>query len=564
MHGAEPSAEGLANALGGKRAGRAWKARCPVHDDAVASLAIGTKGGRTVFRCHAGCDQEAVLAALRQAGHWPAINGASAPKPIIAATYDYRDEHGELLFQSVRYVPKDFRQRRPDGGGGWIWKMDGVRVIPYRLPEILEAIASGHPVFVVEGEKDADSLARLGIAATTNVSGAGKWRTEHAAFLKGADVIIIPDNDEPGREHAEMVAKSLAGIATRTRLLRLPNLPEKGDASDWLAAGGTADALWRLADAAPDWSEGGAQMALQPVPWVDLMRMQFRDRQMILRPVIPEKGLAMIYATRGVGKTHVALGISVAVATGGRFLRWQAPEPRKVLHIDGEMPGATLQERLRWTMNGTLAPTDMLSFLVGDLTELGVGNIAQPEVQQAIERHLDGVSLLTLDNLSCLSSISENDAEGWAPIQEWLLRLRRRGIAVLIVHHAGKGGEQRGTSRREDVLDTSISFTRPSDYKPAEGARFEVHYKKARGIIGAEVEPFEAWLKVDGLNATWEMRDVEQVNENRVVKLLADDMSIRDISEATGIPKSTVHDIKRKIEARKVSEANQRFGHYDS
>ena len=129
---------------------------------------------------------------------------------------------------------------------------------------------------------------------------------------------------------------------------------------------------------------------------------------------------------------------------------------------------------------------------------MGIGNFASPKVQDELDPLLDGVELLVLDNLSSLTSvIRDNDAESWNPIQEWLLRLRRRGVSVLIVHHAGKGGEQRGTSRREDVLDTSISLRRPSDYIPTEGAKFEVHFEKARGIHGDKAKPFEAKLEIE-------------------------------------------------------------------
>ena len=123
--------------------------------------------------------------------------------------------------------------------------------------------------------------------------------------------------------------------------------------------------------------------------------------------------------------------------------------------------------------------------LTADLIESGIGNLASPKVQTEVDALLDGVEFLVLDNLSSLTTvIRDNDAESWNPIQEWLLRLRRRGVSVLIIHHAGKGGEQRGTSRREDVLDTSLSLRRPSDYQPTEGARFEVHFEKTRGIHG--------------------------------------------------------------------------------
>jgi putative DNA primase/helicase len=275
---------------------------------------------------------------------------------------------------------------------------------------------------------------------------------------------------------------------------------------------------------------------------------------MILDPIIPEKGLAMLYAVRGTGKTHVALGICFAVAAGTKFLKWSAPKPRRVLLVDGEMPAAALQERLASIVesapNVELAPEN-IRILAGDLIEQGgIGNLASVEVQAELEPWLEGVDLLVLDNLSSLTAvIRDNDAESWGPIQEWLLRLRRRGVSVLIVHHAGKAGQQRGTSRREDVLDTSISLRRPTDYNPTEGARFEVHLEKARGVLGENARPFEAKLETRNGEAVWTTRDIEDANQARVRALLDDGLSIRDIADETGIPRSTVHRIKKAVEA---------------
>ena len=121
---------------------------------------------------------------------------------------------------------------------------------------ILEAVANETTALIVEGEKDVDNLSKLNVTATCNAGGAGKWRPEHSQYLKGADVVIIPDNDRPGREHADLVAASLLGIAARVRVLTLPNLPEKGDTSDWIASGGTAEQLWTLVKEAPELKSG--------------------------------------------------------------------------------------------------------------------------------------------------------------------------------------------------------------------------------------------------------------------------------------------------------------------
>ncbi len=238
-----------------------WSAHCPAHDDRHPSLSVSEgEDGRALVYCHAGCSHVEICEAvdlnvldLMPTGDMlptpgqPKANG----KPRIAATYDYRDEDGKLLFQVVRHEPKDFRQRRPKPGGGWERKVNGVRKVPYRLPELLAAPAA--PVFIVEGEKDADTLADVGVLATCNAGGAGKWTAEHAGFLKGRRVAVVPDNDEPGRSHAQQVAQSLDGIAESVRIVELPGLPNKGDVSDWIAAGGTKEELEQLADAAPEW-----------------------------------------------------------------------------------------------------------------------------------------------------------------------------------------------------------------------------------------------------------------------------------------------------------------------
>jgi AAA domain/Homeodomain-like domain len=293
---------------------------------------------------------------------------------------------------------------------------------------------------------------------------------------------------------------------------------------------------------------------LRPLNLREFLELSLKPREMLLDPILPEKGLAMLYAARGTGKTFVALCMAFAIATATLFLKWKAPKPRRVLLIDGEMPAAALQER--WARIVASAPDVQLDpgniqILAGDLIEEGgIGNLASPDVQAEIDRWLEGVDVLILDNLSSLTAvIRDNDAESWGPIQEWLLRLRRRGIAVLIVHHAGKGGQQRGTSRREDVLDTSISLRHPADYSPTEGARFEVHLEKARGVHGDAARPFEAKLEVRDGKAIWTVRELEDVNRARVRALLDDGVSLRDIADETGISKSTVQRIKKAIEA---------------
>jgi predicted P-loop ATPase len=184
------------------------------------------------------------LAGLRRTNEQQTNNGA--------ITYDYKDEKKSLLFQVVRMPGHKFRQRKPDGHGGWIWNLQGVRRVLYRLPELCEASPADGVCFICEGEKDTDNLRRLGCVVTTNPGGAGKWRDEYSIFFKDWDVVILPDNDGPGRNHGERVRRALKGIAHGVRVLMLPGLADKGDVSDWIAAGGTREKLLALVELLPD------------------------------------------------------------------------------------------------------------------------------------------------------------------------------------------------------------------------------------------------------------------------------------------------------------------------
>ena len=240
-----------------KKTPAGYTARCPAHDDqrSSLSLAIG-EDGRTLLHCHAGCSTEAIVGklGLTMRHLMPIGNGTAHrnSKREIIATYDYRDEQGGLLFQVVRYNPKDFRQRASKPGGGWAWTVEHIRKVPYRLPELL-AVDPAVVVYIAEGEKDVDRLVKFGLVATTNTGGAGKWKSAFADFLVGRKVAILPDNDKAGRDHGEQVAQSLHGKATSVKVIELPGLPEKGDISDWLDSGGTAEELLRIVQAAPDW-----------------------------------------------------------------------------------------------------------------------------------------------------------------------------------------------------------------------------------------------------------------------------------------------------------------------
>lgn len=228
--------EFLSKLHGVKQSGEGWVAKCPAHDDRQASLTVAEgDDGKILVRCHAGdgCSFEAICTKL---GLTPrdlfAAKGSNGRR--IVATYDYEDEQSVLLFQAVRFEPKDFLQRRPDGRGGWVWKLEKTRRVLYRLPRVLDAVKAGSTVYVVEGEKDVHALEAAGVVATCNPMGAGKWRDSYAKTLRGADVVIVQDLDDKGREHARKVAASLAGMA---KTVLVVEAAEGKDAADHLDAG---------------------------------------------------------------------------------------------------------------------------------------------------------------------------------------------------------------------------------------------------------------------------------------------------------------------------------------
>lgn len=289
------------------------------------------------------------------------------------------------------------------------------------------------------------------------------------------------------------------------------------------------------------------------------LAMDIPPQEMLLAPIIAKQGLAMLYAYRGVGKTHVALNIAYAAASGGAFLKWRAPKPSRVLYIDGEMPAKAMQERLAVIVNShdtELPSEDYLNIITPDYQELGIPSLSTLDGQAALENHLDGIELLIVDNISTLCrGGKENDAESWIPVQEWALSLRKRGISVLFVHHAGKSGQQRGTTKREDTLDTVISLRHPSDYDPTEGARFEVHYEKTRNISGDEANSFEAKLVIKDGISTWEVHDLRDARKLEIIRLNKEGMSYREIAADVSLSKSAV--------AKIIKQAKEDDSYYD-
>lgn len=305
-----------------------------------------------------------------------------------------------------------------------------------------------------------------------------------------------------------------------------------------------------------------ADCSLCVLTLAELLTREFPEREAILAPWLLTQSLSMIHAWRGVGKTHVALGIAYAVATGGDFLTWKAPRPRRVLYIDGEMPASALRDRLTALVEADERDFDPanLFIITPDVQDGPMPDLATIEGQAAIEALVAAheVELIIADNIStlCRNAGPENDAESWRAPQEWALRMRRDGRAVLFIHHDGKGGSQRGSSKKEDTLDVVIQLKRPTDYSPDEGARFEAHFEKYRNGTGDDAKPIEAKLATgaDGRPA-WTWRSVEDSTLDRVVALASDGLRNGEIASELGIHKSRVsHHLRKARESGRLVE----------
>lgn len=275
-----------------------------------------------------------------------------------------------------------------------------------------------------------------------------------------------------------------------------------------------------------------------------------RPREHLLAPILSRQSLAMVHAKRGVGKTNFALALSIGVASGSSVLNWSAPGPRRVLYIDGEMPASQMQDRVR-SLVAAAPQFDLTYFSIinADLFDGLPPNLSTREGQSSVEPYVEAAELIVIDNLATLTRHGkENETESWAPMQNWLLSLRRRGKSVLLVHHSNKSGAQRGTSSREDILDVVISLSHPSDYEASQGARFIVEFEKARGIFGADADSFEAAMALKDGVAHWTRRPLEDAVSEEVANLRAEGKSFREIATELGISKSAAERACRRHE----------------
>jgi 5S rRNA maturation endonuclease (ribonuclease M5) len=486
----------------GKREGRETRFLCPAHDDHHPSARWNPEKKTWV------CD------ACGAGGGWADLSkrlGLELPgsRRSVTASYAYQDEEGRLLFEVVRYEPKDFRQRRPDGAVGWTYNLNGTRRVLYNLPRVLTAVAAGETVWLVEGEKDADNLTRLGLVATTNSGGAGKWRDEYSEVLRGAKVVILPDNDDPGRQHAQTVAQRLQGVAAEVRILELRGLPEKGDVSDWIREREEEDGkdhestratLEHLASTVPVFSARDSAPPIGTGGRAETEAFELSARDSAREGQPPVRGLGdgrktTLFVTaretcsevaeevhwivepflaagcltdlagpaKAAGKTTLALVMIRAVLDGEEFLGRRT----------ARSPVVFLTEQSRGTFRPALSRAhlterDDLSILYAHKA----ATLSWPQiVASAVEECLRiGAQLLVVDTLPALSRLrgdAENSAGEALRVLEPLQQAAgEHGIAVLYTRHERKGGgpvgeAARGSSAFAGGADVLLSLRRP-------------------------------------------------------------------------------------------------------
>jgi hypothetical protein len=401
------------------------------------------------------------------------------PARFMSAVYDYIDDQGEVRYQVRRFEPKTFRQCRPDGKGGWLFNMDGVEALPYNLHKILAR--PDEPVFIVEGEKAAEKVATLGLLATTSHGGAKKWQPVLNQYFAGRNVVVLADNDDAGREHADIVIGNLFGVAGRIKRVELDGLPPKGDIVDWLDSGKGLEDLTAAVKAAPTVAEAPAVEAEAEDYNNDNNEGDFfdfvdEDYLMNMPPIewavgqgddglITAHGLSMIYGPPGSGKSFISLDMALCQAHG---IDWQGIETKQgdVLYIAGEGVGGLGKRVKAWKSTHGLGTSGHFHML-----PLAVNMRDQAEVEKLI-RSIDRLdrkwTAVYIDTLArAMLGADENSSTESGLVISAADAIRNHvQCAVVFVHHSGKAAERgaRGSSAILGAVDTSVVVSKDESY----------------------------------------------------------------------------------------------------
>lgn len=548
-------------------------ARCPAHDDQQASLSIGQGSKGALVNCHVGCATDDILEALGMsaADLFDEPRAESGPaRPQAVATYSYTDEHGNVLFAKDRFVPKTFRIKRPNGNSGWAWGLGGQRRVLYNLPAVLDAIAHDQVIYVVEGEKDADRLVRAGEVATCNFEGAAdngqrpKWRPEYGDTLKGAQVVVVADNDPAGRAHAAAVAADLQGKAASVQVMVAAVSHAKADVSDHLDAGYKLTDLVLAEEAFPSKARHGKpeedDPGEQPPPRIDQLRAALLDSksldslpdpQPVIDGVLYLDSLAWLHGKPGHGKSFVALDWAACVAAG---LPWQGCETRQgiVLYIVAEGVSGLRQRVRAWEEHaGQHMDVLFLPIAVQLLSFTDVSAVVM------LATELEPVLIVVDTQARVTVGADENSAKDMGELVAAIDRIRQACRAcVLLVHHEARAGENmRGSTALEGAASTLVRCTKDGAY---------IRLENAKQKDAAEFEPVRLKLTpagqsvvctaVDYAAAQAELSESEQKIVTTMREAFGDTaVATGKLLEVTGLSKATFYRaLKRMTDNRGV------------
>ncbi len=443
----------LAKLPDAKQSGDEWIASCLCsgHKTPAGHLTIKDTGSKALAFCHGEKhNQKDICESL----HYDSLtysNNGNGHEAKIIAEYDYTDASGKLLYQVVRYDPKSFRQRHKNGGGEWVWDMKDVRRVLYRLPEVISAVKEGRTVYIAEGCKDADNLAKIGLAATTNSGGASKWTPEYSEALRDASVVILPDRDAPGQRHAAKVATSLQGKATSIKIVELPDRdghPVK-DVSDWLSAGGTQSELETLVSTASEWKptdKGTTGFNLTKLS--DLYAEPDEAIDYLWENTLIKGGLSLLVAKPKVGKSTLAQNLALALAKGeASFLGRNITTSGAVVYLAFEEKRGEVKRHFK-----KMGADENLPIFVH------VGIAPEQAIAELRKAVIDKEALLAIiDPLQRLVRVPDlNDYSSVSLALEPLMQIARdTGCHILLIHHANKGITREGG---DSILGSTAIF----------------------------------------------------------------------------------------------------------
>ena len=439
---------------------------CPFHDDKkTPNLYIYPDGRYYCFACKESGDVIDFFQNIKGITQFPeALKQFSeryAPRNLlnqpgkkklplgkIIETYPYRDEAGETLFEVVRFKPKEFRQRCPDGKGGWNWNLNGARRVLYCLPEL---ISNNDQIYICEGEKDVHCLRNHGLTATTCPMGAGKWKEEYNGPLKGRMVIILPDNDESGQNHAIEVAKSLFEVVESIKVVHLSGLQNHGDVSDYLDTH-TMEDFCKEVEETPLFKPNQLNILDKLETWNQIKELEIKIEWIIDR-LIPKESVTILFGKGGIGKTWLVMDIARCIGSGVNYLGYKTQQV-PVIFVDFENPLPVLNTRMQ-----KLGDAENVYFW-------RMGNEFKPPKLDSSEwlqyKELPEGAVLIFDTLRASQGRDENDSQEMAKVMNRMKELRDLGFTIILLHHTAKNTDKnsKGSTAIVDLADHILGLTR--------------------------------------------------------------------------------------------------------